>query len=56
MDQDEDMKARLKASELLGKSQADFIERKLLGVDQDMVRTLRDVLHEIDGQTAGVTR
>jgi phage terminase small subunit len=37
MDQDADMKNRLKASELLGKSQADFIQR----VEQDTEITIR---------------
>lgn len=51
-DPEEDMKNRLRASELLGKSQADFIEKRKV----ETTISFDQILSEIDGRTASIPK
>jgi len=54
-DEELDPSARLRASELLGKSQCDFIEKKeIMGKDGAPLSIVAALLEEIDGATRGI--
>jgi len=54
-DEELDPSARLRASELLGKSQCDFIEKKeIMGKDGAPLSIVAALLDEIDGATRGI--
>ena len=54
LDETQSMKDRLRASELLGKSEGDFLDRIALGGDDRNPNPIRLVLEKINGTTKGI--
>ncbi len=53
-DESQPMKDRLRASELLGKSEGDFLDRIALGGDDRNPNPIRLILEKINGTTKGI--